>query len=215
MRPGAAGLIVVVVGRAVATHESLQILLVNVAVGAAASPGDVARATISLPVVHRRLHHLLELGVLAAILHLLLLLLNLRYHTPQDLNLLIFLFNFLVELVVLGHVPEVSARGRLRGQGVLLDEDALVGAALVRGDGLRALEGLGMRPTPLLLLVLTWARVEYLSTLRPAESGIASSSHFEGRLAHFNTSHLQIVVLYHRLIAPPYGLRSLLRVPRL
>lgn len=59
MWPGAAGLIIVIVGRAVATHKSLQILLVNMAVRAATSPGDVGRATICLPVVHRRLHHLL------------------------------------------------------------------------------------------------------------------------------------------------------------
>ena len=128
---------------------------------------------------------------------------------------MIFLFDFLIELIVLGHVLKIGARCRLRRQGVLLDEDALMRASLVGGDWLRAVERLSIWLTRLLLLLLTRALVEYLSALRPTESGIASSSHFERRLAHFNTLQLLVVVLYHWLIASSYDLLNLLRVPRL
>lgn len=72
------------------------------------SPGDVDRAFIYLPIINNLLHHLLCQSILITILHLLLL--NLRYHAPQYLDLLVFLFNFLIELVVLRRVLVFSAR---------------------------------------------------------------------------------------------------------
>lgn len=97
---------------------------------------------------------------------------------------------------------------------MLLDKDAVVGATLVGSGGLRALHCVSiMLVRQLLLLLLAIALIKNLSTLRSTESRVASSSHLEGRLAHFDAPEFLTVVLYHGLVVPPGDSLHLLRLP--